>query len=145
MPKYTHRAPTGGVDPSITLPISRGGTGATDAAGARTNLGALAASDLGVTYAKLNDQGKISTDQLPSVGAQQVMLVGPKLGTIGSALVYRITNFDSFRTYNVMIKPNTAATSITRDGDTITVATSANGETTAGFYVNGREISIPVS
>lgn len=145
MPLEIHRPVVGNLDTSAVLPVSRGGTGETNVSDARISLDMLAAEDAGTTFAELDANGLLPSFQIPSLGSAQVSLSGLKTVSAGQTTAFKITNFSSFRDYQLSLVPDTAASEIKLVGDVLILNTVANGKTTAGFKVNGREFTVNVN
>lgn len=144
MPLEIHKPVTGNLETNEVLPVTRGGTGETNIADAREALGILPAEGRGLLFAGLDAGGLLPGDQIPSLGSAQVSLAGLKTVAAGQSTAFKITNFSSFRTYQLSIVEDTATEEVKLVGDVIILSTLANGKDTAGFKINGREFTVNV-
>lgn len=69
-----------------------------------------------------------------------VMLIGPTYGVKDETLTYKISNYNSWRTYTVTTSNGT----VTRSGDTITLIPVVSSTTVVNLTVNGRVFAITV-
>ncbi len=122
---------------TITAPIIKGGTGATSPVGAATALGIISGTLLGIPdgYAKVESDGKISSDALPDGVIKGVTLDGPLIIYAGSTNEYTISNYDF--TLEYIAEASVGEVSIEEDILTY-IAPSEEGELT--LTVNGRVI-----
>lgn len=142
MAKTVHNPRRGNVDITLVRLIEDGGLGATTPAQAVNNIGGLSRGQLGVSVAKLDENSWLTLDQLPT-SLSAVSIIGPKVVTAGQSAVFTISNYSSFKEYNLNITPS-AATSATRVDDTITITTIDNGNDAAAFEINGQRYTFTV-
>ena len=119
-------------DPATgTFSLHEGGTSATTAAAALSNLGGIAASDVGgqTGLVMLNAEGGLDGGLIAST-ASSLTLDGPAYIYAGSTYTFTISNYDSFVTYNVTADGGT----VSRVGSQITY--------TAGVILGNKSITI---
>lgn len=129
-------------DITAVVPVNKGGTGASDAVTAATNLGAISKTKIGQPggVATLNSFGRIPTAALPASIAPDVTLSGSKSLYLSQVATFTISNYDASTTYTV----SASAGTISRNGATITyTAPGVAGDYT--LTVNGRVVTVNVS
>lgn len=103
MPRF-HRSPNGRRNFRNTFVIEQGGTGADTLQGAADNLGAISSLKAGLPNGPvpLNEKACISADFLGETNTIKTTIYGKEVMQPGETAVFVITNFDSFRTYDII-------------------------------------------
>ncbi|MGI9211247.1 MAG: hypothetical protein ACR2HF_02140, partial [Methylococcaceae bacterium] len=144
--------PTTGVIVNINIPIAKGGTGATTATGALTNLGLVANSDSSIV--RLGADLKVAATDVPAMPVK-ALVSGPSsvVGGNTTGYTYTITNLDSATTYTIgafgggTVKwtgGTLSANNGTVSGNAATFVYYPNPSTdaSAGLWVDGRQIAM---
>lgn len=139
----TRRLSKPAVDTSKSiLPIVYGGTEANNVPQGTVNLGFLTSVNRGQSQgaAVLDNSKQVSTSLLPTVtDAKLASVTGSLIAYVGKKETYRITNFDSFKTYTVSVSAGSVTLS---GGDIVLTPPSVTGNIT--LTVNGQNYSITV-
>jgi hypothetical protein len=134
-------SPSGGSTIVDKLKVYEGGTGVTDAASARTQLGVVAASDLNQPngIAKLGTDGLLPASLIPDDGAAPIGVQGPASVVVGTVAQYTITNYDIFTNYQLTAISGT----VLQIGQNIAYSAPATAGA-GGFVINGRTVNVTV-
>lgn len=141
MPRFLQNGyPPSSKQKTVTT-VARGGTGASAADQAVTNLGGINIDTLDKPngVAKLDSLGLLPTSILPNQITTGSTVNGPTSLTVNQVQAYTITNFNSFKVYDVQA----ISGSVSVSGDTITYTAPAT-EIPGGFTINGRKINITI-
>lgn len=123
------------------LKIYEGGTGAADAAAARTAFGLVASADSNQAngHAGLDGNGLLSASVIPDDGAAPISLQGPTSAIVNRTISFTITNYDIFTAYSI------SATLGTVVQDKSTLYYTAGATPGAGtIVINGRTVNVTV-
>jgi len=133
------KSPSAGNTIVNTIGIKNGGTNATTAPQALTNLNAVPATQFkqpnGV--AKLGSDGLLSSDQFPSNVGYGVNVSGDTSINTNQTKNYIITDYDAFKNYSLTPLSGT----VSRTGDTISYTSPSSGST-CGFSINGLVVNL---
>lgn len=126
---------------TAVVPVSEGGTGASDPIEAAVNLQGIYAPYMNqAMYAsKLDEDSHISRDQLPSFCVDKPTVYGPKELYTGQNTNYVITNFDTRTQYVVQV--NTGA--VVLNNDTLSYV-APNDPQQVTFHVNDKVFTVNV-
>lgn len=141
MPRFLQNGyPPSSLQKTVTS-VARGGTGGSTADQAVTNLGGINIDKLDKPngIAKLDSSGLLPTEILPSQITTGSTVNGPTSLTINQVQAYSITNYNSFKAYDVQA----ISGSVSVSGATITYTAPAT-EIPGGFTINGRKINITI-
>lgn len=121
--------------------IVNGGTDGDTAPEAVTNLGGVSRSSIGHAGGPvpIKANGEIDITFFDVITGAFVTLTGPATLQSGQPGSYPITNYDSFKTYNL----SCLSGSVSRSGNMITYTAPLTGGV-AGFNINGRTVEINV-
>ena len=141
MPRFLQNGyPPSSLQNTVTS-VARGGTGGSTADQAVTNLGGINIDTLDKPngIAKLDNSGLLPTEILPSQITTGSTVNGPTSLTVNQVQAYTITNYNSFKIYDVQA----ISGSVSVSGATITYTAPAT-EIPGGFTINGRKIDITI-
>jgi hypothetical protein len=132
------------LDANFKAPIDQGGTNATTAPNALTNLNgiALTAIDQANGVLGLNASNKVNNDklQLPS-SVYGPTVTGPSLMTVNETAIFTITNFDIETVYTITAVSGTLVSVV----DEVITYQAPLTVIPAGFIINGRTINVALN
>ena len=122
------------------LPVLRGGTSSSTAEGAVLSLGVVSneQKNQAGSAVGLDDQGRVSSTVITA--AAEINLLGSSQCYISVAQTFTITDYDSFKSYEIAV----SAGSFTRDGATITYTPPDTAQFVI-LNINSRTIELTVS